>query len=338
MQASLILYLPFGHKIFNHMNPATSIAPSAHRPLLSVIVPMYNESEGVEVFFSTLSPILSQITSDWEILCVNDGSRDDTLAHIKRHASKDHRIKYISLSRNFGKEVALTAGLHHAYGQAVIPIDADLQDPPELIPAMVAKWREGYKVVLATRSQRTGDSFTKRFTAGIFYKIIGKLTRFPIPANTGDFRLMDAEVVNIIRQLPERTRFMKGLFAWVGFRSATVYFERQPRAKGEAKQSYGKLWQLAKDGIFSFTTLPLRVTTYLGAMISLLSFAYASWLAIRTIIQGIDVPGYASIMVAVLFMGGIQLLSIGIIGEYIGRIYRETKQRPLYVIEEKGGL
>lgn len=320
------------------MYPASPITPPTHRPLLSVVVPMYNESEGVEVFFSTLCPILSTITSDWEIICINDGSRDDTLPRIKDFSAKDHRIKFVSLSRNFGKETALTAGLHHAFGQAVVPIDADMQDPPELIPEMVAKWREGYKVVLATRKARTGDSFMKRLTASIFYKIIGKLTRFPIPANTGDFRLMDAEVVNIIRLLPERTRFMKGLFAWAGFRSTTVYFERKPRAKGEAKQNYRSLWQLAKDGIFSFTTLPLRVSTYLGALISLLSFTYAAWLIVRTLILGVETPGYVSIMVAVLFMGGIQLLSLGIIGEYIGRIYKETKQRPLFVVEEKGGL
>lgn len=320
------------------MYPATPITPPAHRPLLSIIVPMYNESEGIEVFFSTLCPILSSVTNDWEILCINDGSHDDTLAQLKQRTEADNRIKFISLSRNFGKEAALTAGLQHAYGQAVIPIDADLQDPPEIIPEMVAKWREGFKVVLATRSNRNGDSLFKRLTAGLFYKLLSKLTRFPIPANTGDFRLMDAEVVGIIRLLPERTRFMKGLFAWAGFRSTTIYFERKKRARGEAKQSYSTLWSLAKDGIFSFTTLPLRITTYLGAIISLVSFSYAGWLVLRTIIFGIDVPGYVSTMVAVLCIGGIQLLSLGIIGEYIGRIYRETKQRPHYVIEEKGGI
>jgi glycosyltransferase involved in cell wall biosynthesis len=314
------------------------IAPPAHHPMLSIVVPMYNESEGVDVFFATLCPILSSITLDWEIICINDGSSDDTLMHLKHHAAADHRIKFVSLSRNFGKEAALTAGLHHAFGQAVIPIDADLQDPPELIPDMVAKWQEGYKVVLATRSKRDGDSFFKRTTARVFYKLMGNLTRFHIPANTGDFRLMDAEVVSVIRLLPERSRFMKGLFAWVGFTSTTIYFERKPRAKGEAKQSYRSLWELAKDGIFSFTTLPLRLTTYLGALISLVSFSYAVFLILRTLIFGVDVGGYASTMVAILCIGGIQLLSIGIIGEYIGRIYRETKQRPLYVVEEKGGL
>ncbi len=304
------------------------------RPLLSLIVPMYNESEGIDLFFSRTLPVLESITPDWEIICVNDGSRDDTLAQLKSYRERDHRIRFLSLSRNFGKEPALSAGLDYAIGQAVIPIDADLQDPPELIPQLVEKWREGYKVVLATRRTRGQDSFLKRITAAMFYAFMGKMLRFPFPKNTGDFRLMDESVIQVIRLLPERTRFMKGLFAWVGFSTAQIYFDRPARAAGEAKINYFGLWQLAKDAICSFTTAPLRLSTYLGVFISLISFSYAFFLILHTLILGVDVPGYTSIMVAVLCMGGVQLISVGILGEYVGRIYHEAKQRPVYIIEE----
>ncbi len=315
-----------------------SSAISNALPMLSLVVPIYNESEGLNLFFDRVLPVLKAVTEDWEILCIDDGSRDDSLAQLKRLHAEDGRIRYLSFSRNFGKEAALSAGLVHASGQAVIPIDCDLQDPPELIPAMVAKWREGYKVVLATRASRGDDSFAKRTTAHMFYHIIGALTHFPFPKDTGDYRLMDRDVVEVLKRLPERTRFMKGLFAWVGFSTAQVFFERAPRAAGPAKQNYRALWRLAKDGIFSFTTLPLRISTYLGAVISLVSFSYAGYLLARTIVHGADVPGYASIMAAVLCMGGVQLLTVGILGEYIGRIYRESKQRPLFIVEEKSGM
>lgn len=309
----------------------------ASRPLLSIVIPMYNEGEGLPLLFDRLVPILQSVTPDWEILCINDGSNDNTLAALKKFREMEPRIRYLSFSRNFGKEAALSAGLAHARGRAVIPIDADLQDPPELIPQMVEKWREGYKVVLATRQSRRDDTFMKRTTARAFYRLIAKLTAFPFPKDTGDFRLMDEAVVEVIRRLPERTRFMKGLFAWVGFTTTQLYFDRAPRAAGPAKMNVRALWRLAKDGVFSFTTFPLRLSTYLGIIISAFSFAYAAYLIIRTMLWGVDVPGYASIMAAVLCMGGVQLFSIGILGEYIGRIYRETKQRPLYVIEEKSG-
>jgi len=302
--------------------------------MLSVVAPMFNESEGLSAFFARVTVVLEGITPEWEIVCVNDGSTDNTLELLKQQHAREPRVRYLSLSRNFGKEAALTAGLHHARGQAVVPIDADLQDPPELIPEMVALWHQGFKVVLATRRQRVGEDWLKRFTARGFYWLMSHLARFDIPENTGDFRLMDASVLAIIRQMPERTRFMKGLFAWAGFRTAQVMYDRPARAAGAAKQDYSRLWRLAKDGIFSFTTLPLRITTYMGALLSAYSIAYAFYLAIRTLVRGIDVPGYASLMTAVLFIGGVQLLSIGIVGEYIGRIYRETKQRPLFVVEE----
>ena len=307
-------------------------------PLVSMVIPIYNEEAGLTVLFERLTTVLEPLTSHWEIICINDGSRDGTLGQLKAWQEREPRIKLLSLSRNFGKEPALTAGLNYAFGQAVIPFDADLQDPPELIPEMVEQWRRGYKVVLATRRQRYGEGWFKRGTAWLFYRIMNYVTSVDIPSNTGDFRLMDQQVVEVLRLLPERTRFMKGLFAWVGFSTTQVYFDLRPRAVGQPKQSLRKLWDLAKDGIFSFTTLPLRLTTYLGVMISTVAFSYAGWLLWRTVVHGVDTPGYASLMAAVLCMGGIQLISLGIIGEYLGRIYHETKQRPLYVIEESAGI
>lgn len=307
-------------------------------PLISLVVPMYNEEEGLDAFFTRTIPILDNIAANWEILCINDGSADATAEGIAGWHRRDPRIKLVGLSRNFGKETALTAGLFHASGDAVIPIDADLQDPPELIPEMLAQWRAGYKVVMATRRQRASDSWAKKHSALLFYRIIGRLSRNAIPANTGDFRLLDRSVVMAIRQLPERTRFMKGLMSWVGFPTTHIYYDRPERHAGETKFSFLALWNLGLDGLFSFTTIPLRVWTYLGAAISLLSLFYAIYLILRTLIGGIDVPGYASLMVAILFMGGIQLISLGVLGEYIGRIYKETKRRPLYLLDGTLGL
>ena len=306
--------------------------------VLSVVVPIFNEARSIPTLFAQLIPVLETVTPDWEIVCVNDGSSDDTLGVLKHHHQQEPRIKIVSLSRNFGKEAALTAGLHYATGQAVIPFDADLQDPPELIPQMVAKWQEGYKVVLATRSHRYGDNLFKRSTAWLFYRLFYSISTVKIPVNTGDFRLMDRRVVQVLLLLPERTRFMKGLFAWVGFSTTQVYYDRPARVAGAPTQSLRKLWRLAKDGIFSFTTLPLRLTTYLGVTISTAAFGYAFWLLLRVMISGVDVPGYASLMAVVLCMGGVQLICLGIIGEYLGRIYRETKQRPLFVVEELSGI
>lgn len=306
--------------------------------MISLVVPMRNEEESLEMFFTRVVPIVESLTREWEIVCVNDGSRDRTMPLLRAWHQHEPRIKALNLSRNFGKEAALTAGLHHAQGQAVIPMDADLQDPPELIGELVARWQEGYQVVLATRRTRDGDSWLKKVTASLFYRLMGRITSVQMPADTGDFRLLDRQVVEVLKRLPERTRFMKGLFAWVGFPTTQVFFDRPPRAKGAPKQSYRRLWSLAKDGIFSFTTLPLRLSTYLGVLISVISFSYAGWLILRVMLFGVDVPGYASIMAAVLCMGGIQLISLGIIGEYLGRIYREVKQRPLYIVQEQLGL
>lgn len=307
-------------------------------PVLSVVVPMYNEERNVVAFFERVSGVLSATGASWEIVCVNDGSRDNTLAALVALHQRDARVKVIDLSRNFGKEVALTAGLDHAAGDAVIPIDADLQDPPELIPELMAKWREGFDVVNATRRTRAGESWTKKASARAFYRGLGGMTSIAIPRDTGDFRLISRPAIDALKRLPERNRFMKGLFAWVGFRQATVYYDRQARHAGASKWSYWRLWNLALDGVTSFSSWPLRIWSYIGALIALLSFVYASFLVLRTIVQGIDVPGYASTLVVVLFIGGIQLIGLGVIGEYLGRVFEEVKQRPMYLIQRAYGI
>lgn len=307
-------------------------------PCLSIVVPMHNESQNVQAFYDRVAGVLDGLGETWEIVCVNDGSRDDTLAQLTELHHRDPRVKVIDLSRNFGKEIALTAGLDHATGDAVIPIDADLQDPPELIPELLAKWREGYEVVNATRRSRQGETWVKKATANAFYRALEKMTSIRIPRNTGDFRLISRPAMDALRRLPERNRFMKGLFAWVGFRQATVYFDRHPRHAGVTTWNYWRLWNLALDGITSFSSLPLRIWSYLGAGIALCAFFYASFLILRTLFFGIDLPGYASIMVTILFIGGIQLIGLGVLGEYLGRIFEEVKQRPMYLIRESHGI
>ena len=305
---------------------------------LSVVIPMYNEGSSLEKLFERLLKVLDGLALTYEVLCVNDGSRDNTLTELVGYHQQNPAIKVINLSRNFGKEIALSAGIDFAQGQAVIPIDADLQDPPELIPILIQKWREGFDVVYATRRTRQGETWFKRRTAEAFYHTIGRMTPIGIPANTGDFRLINRPVVEALKQLPERTRFMKGLFAWVGYRQTAVLFDREPRFTGKSKWNYWKLWNFALDGIISFSLVPLKVWSYLGLLISLLSLFYASYLVLRTIILGIDVPGYASLMVAILFLGGVQLISLGVIGEYLGRVYEEVKARPLYLVRDTWGL
>ena len=308
------------------------------RPLLSVVVPMYNEEEGTELFFARLVPVLEKITTDFEIVCVDDGSSDRTMVNLMRHHGRDSRIKVLSLSRNFGKDTALSAGLDYARGQAVVPIDADLQDPPELIADMVAKWREGFEVVYARRSHRDSDDMSKRVTASLFYRIHNWIADVRIPDNTGDFRLMDRRVVEAIKHLPEKTRFMKGLFAWVGFKQTGIEYRREARAAGTTKWRYWKLWNFAIDGITGSSTIPLRLWTYFGAVLAVATVGYAAWLLVYTMIHGNDVPGYASLMVAVLFLGSINILATGILGEYVGRIYTEVRNRPLYLVREMRGI
>ncbi|MBE9037038.1 glycosyltransferase family 2 protein [aff. Roholtiella sp. LEGE 12411] len=305
---------------------------------LSVIIPIYNEELNIDYLFERLVSVLNCLNIKYEIVCVNDGSKDNTLKYLIEHHHRNSAIKIVNLSRNFGKEIALTAGIDYSIGAAVVPIDADLQDPPELIEELIAKWREGYDVVCATRRSRRGESWIKRFTANTFYRMIAQLSHIPIPRNTGDFRLLDRRVVNALKQMPERNRFMKGLFAWVGFKQTLVLYDRPQRYKGITKWNYWRLWNFAIDGITSFSFIPLKIWSYLGLAISLLSFLYASFLVIRTFLLGIDIPGYASLMVAVLFLGGVQLLSLGMIGEYLGRVYEEVKGRPLYFVQECYGF
>ncbi|MDJ0730449.1 MAG: glycosyltransferase family 2 protein [Crocosphaera sp.] len=305
---------------------------------ISVIIPCYNEQEGLDQLFKRLLAILNSLNLSYEVVCIDDGSKDQTLKYLIDYHRRYPEIKVISLSRNFGKDIALTAGLENAQGKAIIPIDADLQDPPELIEQLIEKWREGYDVVYGKRRSRQGESWVKRVTANAFYRIIGRISSVPIPRDTGDFRLLDRQVVDAIKTMPERTRFMKGLFAWVGFKQTYVLYDRPNRLQGTTKWNYWKLWNFALDGITSFSLVPLKVWSYLGVILSLLAFTYGSFLIIRTIILGIDVPGYASLMVTILFIGGVQLITLGILGEYLGRIYEETKQRPLYLIRERYGF
>ncbi len=305
---------------------------------LSLLVPMYNETEVIPSFFERMQTVLADVTLDWEIVCVNDGSSDETEALIEQYALREPRIKLVSFSRNFGKEAAMTAALDYAVGDAVIPIDADLQDPPEVINDMLAKWEEGYDVVFARRASRETDTLIKRNTAHWFYRLFNRLSDIPIPENVGDFRLMDRRVVDVIKTLPEKDRFMKGLFSWPGFKTATIEFERQHRESGESKFNYWKLWNFALSGITSFSTAPIRFGTYLGLVIAALSFLYGIYIITKTLFWGTDTPGYASIVVIVLFLGGIQLVCIGLLGEYIGRIYKEVKNRPLYVVDRTVGV
>ena len=307
-------------------------------PLLSVVVPMYNEEAGTELFFARLTPVLEAITANFEIVCIDDGSTDQTLLNLARHRARDSRIKVLSLSRNFGKDTALSAGLDFCRGQAVIPIDSDLQDPPELIPEMVRKWREGFEVVYARRTARDSDDMQKRVSAGLFYRIHNWIADVRIPDNVGDYRLMDRRVVEALKHLPEKTRFMKGLFAWVGFKQIGIDYHREARAAGTTKWHYWKLWNFAIDGITGSSTVPLRIWTYCGVALGVFAMAYASWLIIYTILFGNPVPGYASLMVAVLTLGSMNIVATGILGEYVGRIYNEVRNRPLYLVRETMGL
>lgn len=308
----------------------------AERPVVSIVAPFFNEGEVVAAFYERVTQVVNALPDiDFEFVCVNDGSRDDTLDRLAQLAATDSRVRVIELSRKFGKEAALTAGLDEARGDAVIPIDADLQDPPELIPTLIARWREGYEVVLAKRSDRDSDGYLKRKTAELFYRMHNRISEITVPENVGDFRLVDRVVVNALRALPERQRFMKGLFAWVGFKTITVEYARAPRVAGNTKFSGWRLWNFALEGITSFSTIPLRLWTYVGTSIALIGFLFILRIIVRVLIFGIELPGYASLFTAILFLGGIQLVGIGVVGEYIGRMYMESKQRPIYVIRTR---
>lgn len=306
---------------------------STKKQLISIITPVLNEEESIPNFVETIHQICQDKPWDLEVLFIDDGSTDQTIDVIEAAARQYPFIRYLKLTRNFGKEAALSAGIEHARGDAVIPMDVDLQDPPELIPQFVGLWQQGYDNVYAIRSARAQDTRLKSNTASLFYKLFNKLSHQKIPENAGDFRLIDRKVVDAIKKMPERNRFMKGLFVWPGFKSTAVTYERPSRYAGDSKFNYWKLWNFALDGFVSFSTWPLRVWSYIGASIACLSFLYILLIMLKVAFIGKDVPGYASLMSAILFFGGIQLLSIGILGEYVGRLFMESKQRPLYLIE-----
>jgi glycosyltransferase involved in cell wall biosynthesis len=307
----------------------------------SLVIPVKDEEAAIGPCLARVIPVLEGMddpaANSFEILFVDDGSSDSTLEMIRKAHAADPRIRGISLSRNFGKEAALTAGLDAARGLAVVPLDVDLQDPPEALPKMFSQWRAGYEVVYGVRDNRETDSLPKRITADFYYRAHNWLSNDKIPEHAGDFRLLDRKVVDVIRRMPERNRFMKGLFAWAGFKQAAVSYHREERRVGKTKFNYWKLWTLAIDGITSASTVPLRVWSYLGGFVALGALGYALFIVIRTLTTGIVVPGYASLMVAILFLGGLQLLSLGVLGEYVGRILTETKARPLYVVRETIG-
>ncbi len=303
--------------------------------LISILIPAYNEEPVIEKLIRRLDTLASEARDyEFEFLFINDGSKDKTLEIIRQYAEKDSRVSYINLSRNFGKETAMIAGLDHVRGDATVIIDADLQDPPELIPEMIRFWQEGYDDVYAKRRSRKGETWLKRSTSKAYYKTLQSVTNIPIQEDTGDFRLLDRRVVEALRQLRESQRNTKAMFSWVGFNKKEITYDRNPRAAGETKWNYVKLIELAVDGITSFTTAPLRIATYAGIAVSIFAFLYLLFIVFRTLLFGTDLAGYPSIMAVVLFLGGVQLLSLGIIGEYIGRIFNEAKQRPLYLIEE----
>jgi polyisoprenyl-phosphate glycosyltransferase len=301
--------------------------------LLSVVVPAFNEESGIAEFHRRLSSVMERLSSQWEAIYVNDGSRDGTLAVLQKLREGDPHVGILNLSRNFGKETAMTAGLDHARGDAVIVIDADLQDPPELIPDLVEGWREGFDMVYAQRRKRDGETWMRRATAFLFYRLVRRVGGFEVPSDVGDFRLMSRRHVDAVLRLRERHRFMKGLFCWVGFPSKAVLYDRSPRLADTTKWNYWGLWNLALEGITSFTIVPLKIATYLGLLVAAFAVLFGGYIVIATLLFGNPVAGYPSMMAVMLFLGGTQLITLGLIGEYLGRVFNETKSRPLYVIE-----
>ncbi|MGE6386236.1 glycosyltransferase family 2 protein [Pseudomonas sp. NPDC078416] len=303
---------------------------------ISLVSPFYNEEKGVQAFFDRINEVFTPLSERYEleVIAINDGSRDNTYAELVKAKATNDYLTVVDLSRNFGKEAAISAGLDFATGDAVVPIDSDLQHPPELVLEFVRKWEEGAEVVLAKRVDRETDRPIQKLTANYFYKLHNRISDIDIPADVGDFRLMDRKVVEALKTLPETRRFMKGLFAWVGFRTTTVEYKVAPREHGTTSFNTWKLWNFALEGITSFSSAPLRIWTYLGCAVSALSFVYAAYLLIKTIFFGADTPGYASIMITVLFASGVQLIGIGVLGEYVGRIFAESKKRPVYIVRD----
>ena len=318
------------------MNNAPAISPrSKARPaLLSVVCPAFNEEANLDAFVIAVDAVMRAIAQPFEIVFVNDGSNDSTLAVMTRLRASNRQIAVVDLSRNFGKEIATTAGLDQAKGDAVVVMDADLQDPPEVIGEMIEGWREGYDVVYARRRERRGDGPVKRVTASLFYKMIHRIADVDIPENVGDFRLLSRKAVDAVCSMREHHRFMKGIFAWIGFPAKEVIYDRAPRASGVTKWNYWRLWNLSIEGITSSTLAPLKVSTYLGFATALTAFLAGAFFIVKTLFFGDPVPGFPTLVVIVLFLGGIQLMVLGVIGEYLGRVFNETKARPLYFATE----
>lgn len=308
-------------------------SPRLERQSLSIVVPAYNEQEVLPEFQRRIAAVLDALELDAELVYVNDGSSDGTLALLEAMHAADPRVTVVNLSRNFGKEIALSAGLDHARGDAVVVIDADLQDPPELIPAMLALWREGNDVVYAKRTVREGETLVKRTTAHVFYRLIQSISRVRIPADTGDFRLLSRRAVDALKRLREQHRFMKGLFAWIGYRQVALPYRREARFAGQTKWNYWKLWNFAIEGVTSFSIAPLKLATYVGGFTALLAFAYAAYFISKTLLHGDSVRGFPTLIVVILLLGGLQLMTLGIIGEYLGRMFNEVKNRPLYLVD-----
>lgn len=305
---------------------------------LTILIPAFNEEDVLYKLYDRLKALIDSINRfEFELLFINDGSTDNTLQILECLAEMDNRISYISLSRNFGKEAAMLAGLDHAKGKAVVIIDADLQDPPEIIKDMIRYWEEGYDDVYAKRISRTGETWLKKWTAKVFYNLLGKVSEIPVQENTGDFRLLDRRCIEALKQIRETHRYTKGMFSWIGFNKKEILFDRDPRAAGKTKWNYVKLLNLAIEGITSFTIAPLRLSTILGFMVSVGAFFYMAWIILKTVLYGEIVAGYPSLMTVILFLGGIQLLSLGIIGEYLGKVFNETKGRPVYFVDEYNG-
>ena len=305
---------------------------------VSILIPAYNEEEVLYTLYDRLENVINKLNNyEFEVLLINDGSKDNTLNILRELRKRDKRMCYINLSRNYGKETAMIAGLDYVTGDCCIILDADLQDPPELIEEMLKYWEQGYDDVYAKRKSRAGESFMKKFTSSLFYKMLQKSTRIPIQKNTGDFRLLDRRCVDALRKFRESERYTKGMFSWIGFNKKEILFDRDPRVAGSTKWNYWKLIDLAIEGRTSFTTKPLRISSFLGVIISFCAFVYIVIIIARTLIMGEAVKGYPSLMAVILFLGGVQLLSLGIIGEYIGRVFNETKRRPLYFVEEYNG-
>ncbi len=308
--------------------------------VVSLVIPVFNEQDGIADFATAIEAVRQQLDGQTrlELVFVNDGSSDATELAVMELAAQDNRVSLINLSRNFGKEAALRAGLEYARGDAVIPIDVDLQDPPDIIPQMIAKWRAGAKIVAARRADRSRDSWLKRLTAAAFYRLIDKLSERPMPGNVGDFQLLDRVVVDLLLQMDERIRFNRAMVVWAGFQADEVPYTRPERTKGETGYSYWKMWNFALDGIFSSSTVPLRMWSYIGFFLSMLAFLYATYIFFHTLIFGADSPGYASTVIFILMFGGLNLMAIGIIGEYVGRIYAEVRKRPHFIVRSTVGL